>query len=317
MARPACTEADFIATVEKHGIAEAARILGLAERNVYLRRRSLEKLRNIIIRVPTINSPTKSLEEHPARRYADVLNGIVLVGSDSHYWPTVDSVAHRAFVKMCREIKPAVIIKNGDELDFPSISRFTPIGWERRPEVADEIEETKARLCEIEDASPNSKLFWPLGNHDARFETRLATVAPQYARVNGVHLKDNFPRWSPCWAVWINNNTVVKHRFKGGINAAHNNALWSGKNIVTGHLHSLNVAAFSDYNGTRFGVDTGTMANPYGPQFTDYTEDSPKNWRAGFVVLTFHNGKLLWPEVCSVRNHETGECEFRGKVFTV
>lgn len=288
---------------------------------IFHRRRNLEKKKKIVIKAPNSekghgSSLYKEIQEYPHRQEIALENGVVLVGSDSHYWPGVESVAHRAFVKLCRDFKPAIIIKNGDELDFPGISRHSPIGWETRPRVQDEIETAKERLSEIENASLNSKLFWPLGNHDARFETRLATVAPEYANIHGVHLKDHFPRWQPCWSVWVN-DVVIKHRFKSGVHATHNNTMWAGKSMVTGHLHSLKVNPFTDYNGTRYGVDTGTLADPYGPQFVDYTEDNPKNWRAGFVVLTFKDSELLWPEVCFVRNHEKGVCEFRGDTFRV
>ena len=56
----------------------------------------------------------------------------------------------------------------------------------------------------------------------------------------------------------VNGNVVIKHRMKGGIHAAHKNTLHAGTTMVTGHLHSLKVTPFSDYNGTRWGVDTGT-----------------------------------------------------------
>jgi hypothetical protein len=128
-------------------------------------------------------------------------------------------------------------------------------------------------------------------------------------------LRDHFPDWEPCWAVWINEGTVIKHRFKGGIHATHNNAIWSGKNIVTGHLHSLKVTPFSDYNGVRYGIDTGTLAEPYGPQFKDYTEEGPLNWRSGFAVLTFVDGKLILPEL--VTTHGPDSIEFRGRVIKV
>ena len=140
----------------------------------------------------------------------------------------------------------------------------------------------------------------------------MATAAPELANVTGVHLKDHFPDWSPCWSVWINDNVVVKHRFKGGIHAPHNNTLWSGKTIVTGHLHSQKVHPITDYNGTRWGVDTGCMADTYGPQFTDYMEDNPRSWRAGFGVFTFEDGELIDPEL--VRVWDETKVAFRGKL---
>lgn len=309
------TQPDFIRLFEQHGSEEMSRITGLSVRSIYKRRRSIENEINRQLRTPNPKFKYAQIPDHPARRHVELKDGVIIVGSDSHYLPGVVTTAHKAFVKFCRELKPAIVIKNGDELDLPKISRHPPIGWENKPAVQAEIECVQDRLEEIEKASVGAKFFWPLGNHDARFETRLATVASEYARVHGFHLKDHFPRWQPCWSVWINDDVVIKHRYKGGIHATHNNTVTSGKSMVTGHLHSLKVTPWTDYGGTRFGVDTGTMAEPFGEQFIDYTEDNPVNWRSGFAVLTFHKGKMLWPEVVHVCG--PNQVEFRGKVYDV
>lgn len=308
-------DTEFVELVRTKGVAATARVAGCSLAAVKSRRRNMARLQGIDTRSVTSTGVWKEIGFVTPKLSEIVKDGTVLIGSDSHYWPGIVSTAHRAFVKFARELKPQIIIKNGDELDFPGISKHAAIGWEERPQVVDEIECAKERLSEIEDASKNSKLYWPLGNHDARFETRLAAVAPEYAKINGVHLKDHFPRWKPCWSVWLNDDVVVKHRFKGGIHATHNNTMWAGKTVITGHLHSLKVTPFSDYDGTRWGVDCGTMADPYGPQFENYTEQNPLNWRSGFIVLTFHKGELLWPEHVFVRRE--GVVDFRGKAIEV
>lgn len=315
MVAPKVDDDTFVDVVEKNGVAGASRIIGMSQRAINRRRRNLEIRLKRPIKVPDARCRNKDLEQHPARVHIAVENGVVLIGSDSHYYPGIISPAHRAFVKFCRELRPVVVIKNGDEIDGSSISRFPPIGWENRPRVVDEIEATSDRLDEIFKASSGAKHLWPLGNHDARYETRLATVAPEYAKIHGMHLKDHFPGWHPCWSVWINDDVVVKHRYKGGVHATRNNTLNAGKTMITGHLHSLKVTPLSDYNGTRWGVDCGTMADPYGPQFRDYCEDNPVDWRQGFVVLTFFKGRLMWPEVVHVIDDE--HVEFRGKVYSV
>lgn len=248
---------------------------------------------------------------HPIR------DGRVLIASDAHYWPGKPSTAHRAFVKFNKMMKPGLVILNGDAIDAAGISRHPPIGWESFPTVAEELNVASDRLWEIETANPEARYIWTLGNHDARFETRLATVAPQYAGVVGVHLKDHFPAWEPAWSVDVGgkNGVIVKHRFKGGLNAAGNNALWSGRSIVTGHLHRLGVRPVSDYTGTRWGVEGGMLADREGPQFKGYTEDNPLDWQSGFVVLTFHKGRLLWPEVVHVV--KPGVVEWRGEYINV
>lgn len=288
---------------------------GITERKVYERKLAIQKQLGIVLSSPTKGGHVQQLDKHPASVSLGIQDGHVLIGSDSHYWPGVVSTAHNAFLEFCREFKPKVVIKNGDEADFPSISRHAPIAWENRPKVTEEIDNLKAMLSEIEKVSPKSRHIWPLGNHDGRFETRLATVAPEYAGVHGVHLKDNFPKWEPCWAAFINSDVVVKHRFKSGMHAPHNNTMWAGRTILTGHLHSLKVMPLSDYNGTRWGVDCGTIADPYGPQFYNYTELNPLNWRSGFILLTFAKGKLMWPEHVWVSG--PGTVQFRGKEWVV
>jgi hypothetical protein len=317
-------EKDFIALFESIGPNALARKLGYSTpRAVYGRREEIEKRRNIKIIAPKDTRLLLRQGENPARLHLTIDDGMVLIGSDSHYIPGEPSTAHRAFIHFCKKYKQQLraVIKNGDELDGATISRHAPIGWEKRPSLIDEIETVKERLGEIEHViGAACPLYWPLGNHDARFSTRLAHVAPEYARVYGVQLKDHFPFWKPCWALWINQDVVVKHRIKGGIHATRNNTLNAGRTVITGHLHSLKVTPMTDYNGTRWGVDCGTMmepglGEPWGEQAVNYTEDNPLDWRSGFIVLTFRNGKLLWPEVVHVI--EKGKVEFRGEVIEV
>jgi hypothetical protein len=311
MASSPCSDEEFIGLFTQFGATQTARQLGIKERDVYKRRRRLEERTGRPIYAPT-TAPT---EHHPERQPLTVKDGVILVGSDAHYWPGHITTAHRAFVMACKTLKPKVVIMNGDVFDGAGISRHSPIQWEESPSVKEEIETCTERLQEILDASKGAKHIWTLGNHDARFEARLASVAPEYAGVRGMHIKDNFPEWIPCWSAYVNDDVMIKHRWKGGIHATHNNAIGSGKSMVTGHLHSLKVTPYTDYNGTRYGVDTGTLADAHGPQFRNYMEDNPRNWRSGFAVLTFHKGRLLWPEVFHVI--DDGLVEFRGKIYEV
>lgn len=315
MARPSCSREEFLGLWEKHrgNAAAIAKELGLtAPRAVFERRRAIEAQDGVIMKAGE-KELIKKLHRKP-RLNTEVKNGVVIVASDCHYWPGDPSTAHRALIKFIKELRPSVVVMNGDVFDGASISRWERIGWDSRPTVKQELDACTERLTEIEDAAKGAERYWPLGNHCARFETFLAKHAPQYEGIDFLSLKDRFPKWKPCWRVDVN-DTVIKHRFKGGIHATHNNTIWAGKSIVTGHLHSLKVTPFTDYVGTRYGVDTGTLADPDGEQFVDYTEDGPKNWRSGFAVLTFWNHKLLWPELVHVL--EEGKVEFRGKVYDV
>lgn len=317
---PSTTDAEFIELWRTHGSAsKMAAAVGVNERNINERRRRIEQRHNISL--PAKNQAKghhyKHLSpvEHSARRKLEIQNGSVIVWSDAHFWPGVRTTAFKALLMFIREMKPKAAINNGDSFDGASISRYPRIGWDSKPSVLEELKANRERLGEIEDAANGAKLYWPLGNHCSRFENRLAQNAGEYEGVQGFSLKDHFPAWAPCWSVWLNDDVVVKHRFKNGVHAAHNNTVNSGTTMVTGHLHSLKVTPFDDYRGTRWGVDTGTLAEPNGPQFIDYSEDNPKNHRSGFAVLTFYEGKLLWPELCRVL--EFGKVDFRGQVIDV
>ncbi len=307
-----CSDEEFIQLFTQQGATETARILKTSERGVYARRKSLERF------VP-INAPTKAgtASNNPARIELSVPDGVVLVAGDGHYWPGKASTAHRAFVKFAKEMKPKAVVYNGDAFDGSTVSRFPDIGWENNPTVAEELEAVQERLGEIEQAAPkNCVLTWNLGNHDLRYEMRLASVAPQFRNIKGFHLKDHFPVWKPAWATWINGDVVTKHRFKGGTHATHNNVIGAGLSIVTNHLHSLKVTPWSDYRDRpRWGVDCGCLANPSGPQFVNYSEDNPHNHRSGFGLLTFYKGKLLWPELVHV--FDDSHVEFRGDIIKV
>lgn len=310
------SDAEFATEFEREGPYALARRLKRDVRNIYRQRVRVEHKLGRQLTVPKKrNGSVRQGIEHPHRVHLEVQSGTVLIGADAHYWPGKATTAHRAFVKLCKELEPAAVIMNGDAFDGARVSRHAPIGWEKRPEVIQELEAVQERLGEIELAT-KARLIWPLGNHDGRFETRLATVAPEYAHIHGMHLKDHVGgRWEPCWAAWINSEVVVKHRYKGGIHAAYNNTMGAGKSIITGHLHRGVVTPFSDYGGTRYGVDLPCLADPYGDQFLDYTEDNPRNQRAGFCVLTFRSGVLLPPELAFV--HDADHIAFRGELIRV
>lgn len=320
MALQACTEEEFIDLWNKHqSVAIIAKILNVNERAVNLRRKNLEKKHGFILKGAHKRSPTfnVTIPENGVRVKVELDNGVILVASDCHYWPNIVSTAHRAFVKIIKELKPKMVVINGDAFDGAGISRHPVTNWGSTPSVKEELEACRDRLGEIQDVSKGAKLHWTWGNHDMRFNARLAQqVGDAFKDVQGMNLTDHFPRWRFSTSIMVNDHTMIKHRWHNGIHAVWNNALKSGTSIVTGHLHSLKVTPYTDYNGTRYGVDTGTLANPFGDQF-EYAEDNPKNHRSGFAVLTFHNGKLMPPELCEVISEDEGLVYFRGVIFNV
>jgi hypothetical protein len=309
------TDEQFIAAWRENGghVSKTADVLGITERALLGRRRRIEERTGEPLEAQK-NAVTR-IRANRAVVDLKLKDGRILVGSDAHIWPNERTLAQDAFIWFAKKFKPEAVVMNGDIFDGARISRFPSIGWEHKPDVQAELDAVGDFLTEVERASPNARKLWPAGNHDLRLESRLASVAPEYVGVQGMSLKDHFPAWTPCWRVDVNDDLVIKHRLANGLHAVYNNTLKSGKSMVTGHLHSLKVTPWTDYTGTRYGVDTGTLAEPEGDQFTNYVEAGPLNWRSGFVLLTIKDGRLLWPElICKFDEHRV---EFRGDLITI
>lgn len=314
-AAPKCSDEEFLAIVKTNGVTKAAKIIGATVRNVNYRRRRLETKYDA-----PIEAPSRQLINYPGRYRFNIKNGSVLVGSDFHIWPGEASTCLRAFKKFVADIKPAAVILNGDVMDFPRISRH-PQNWESAPDPQEEIEAAQDHLNDIvQVCKRGTQKIWTLGNHDARFELMIASSAPQYRGVRGVHLSDHFGCWQKAMSCFINEGieggaTMVKHRLKGGMNATRANTLNAGVSVVTGHLHSQNVRPLSDYRAfDRYGVDTGCVADKEHRAFS-YTEDSPLDWRSGFALLTYRSGVLLYPEL--ITKWDEKYVQFRGALHRV
>ena len=318
MTKAACTEQEFIALWNKHGsVKTLSEILGISDRNISKRRRVIEKKNGIVLAGVANNSPDfrVTYPENNVRVNVELNNGIIVVGSDCHYWPDIISTAHRGFLKIIKELSPRMVVMNGDVFDGASISRHPPSGWKPTPSVKQELEACQDRLEEIQKAAKGAALHWCWGNHDQRFNARLAAqVGDTWRGVEGMNLTDHFPLWKFSTSIMVNDKVMIKHRYHNGIHAVYNNTLRAGLTVVTGHLHSLKVTPFSDYRGDRYGVDTGSLADVNGDQF-EYSEDNPKNHRSGGAILTFVDGELLPPELFQVWDDD--HVVFRGQLIAV
>jgi hypothetical protein len=300
-------------------ITAVADACGMRVRGVLSRRRSVEGRLGISLSAQK-DAVETVIRRHKARINLTIKDAVLPIAGDVHRMPGPKTVIQQAYINIVKELKPKFVILVGDVFDGARISRHPRIGFlEDRPTVRDELKAVGEWLEELEKAAPGATLIWCLGNHDARYESYLASVAPEMEGVKGMHLKDHFPKWLPCWAVHINegtpSHTVIKHRWHNGIHAAYNNTLKSGVSFVTGHLHKLDAKKWTDFRGNRYGVDCGFMADLDDGQFVHYTEDNPKDWTSGFPIITYKDGRLMRPEF--VQKWDEHHVEFRGQVRPV
>lgn len=241
---------------------------------------------------------------YPRLKTIDAPNTRWIIGSDFHIWDEQPTLIFQAFCKVAKIVKADGIIMNGDVIDGARISRHPQLRESHAPKIDKEIEAAKKLLGMI----PKTKYrLWTVGNHDIRIDNYVAQNAGELSGYI-ISLQEHFPDWNMAYAFDIN-QTEVRHRFRGGIHSAWNNSLHSGVNILTGHTHQLQITAVRDRNGTRYGVETGMLADPFGPQF-EYTEGAPGRWQQGFIVLSFDDdGYMLPPEICEMVR---GRPVFRG-----
>lgn len=311
--------ADFVAAwgAAKGSPAAVAEITGLTIRAVYRRRDRLASTGTVLPTIPA----GKGGDPHTGWRTEgwaykrenrlDVTDAVIIVFSDCHWWPGQEkTVAHQALLALTKALKPTVMVANGDLFDGARVSRHARLGWEKLPTVKEELDICDEHLHELRLlAGPKRcQFFWNVGNHDQRFDRMLAQNAAEYEGVLS-RLEDRFSDWEFAWSLNVNDNLMIKHRWHNGIHAGYNNTLKSGRSIVTGHLHRLLVTPWGDYNGRRWGVDTGTLSDPLLPQF-EYGENNSAPHTPGFAVLTIRDGMLLPPELCEVIN---GRAYFRGE----
>ena len=311
---------------------------GVNIRNVMQRRRSIELKHNIKLETDLkfkndsileikqkYDAQRKEREEklqarieatqHSVRRGMEMEKGRVIIFSDAHFTENT-TTAFKALLKFIEHFKPKAIICNGDAFDGAVLSRFPKINYDRQPSVLDELNYCKTHLDAIEKIKPaGCRLIWALGNHDMRYESFLVSRASEFSGVDGFSLKYHFPNWETCWSFWVNDDTVIKHRHKGGRYAGYQNVQASFCNIFTGHTHVLTCSPISTFDQkTYWGVQTGTLADPNDESFA-YCEDNAKDWRQGFIMASWERGQLLMPEM--IMTYGEDEVMFRGEILAV
>lgn len=313
------TDAQFLEAWQRlQSASGVAKELGMNLRSVQRRRRSLEARDGIELAAKSQLWVTR--ESDFCRLELD--SGRVLVSSDIHVWPGVETTAMQAFILACQFMQPDAVVLNGDVFDGTTLSRFANNEFNKVPSAAEELKAcvdwAERVVAAARKGNPRVRLIWVMGNHDNRYLRRLLESASGYEGVPGMDLRDHFPAWEFCYRFTVNegqaSHTDFVHNWAGGIHAAYNNVMRSGVSYVTGHTHRNLTRPWRDRTGQRYGVETGTGLEIDGPQ-SYYVGGRPVDWHPGFPVLTYHRGRLLRPEHIDVL--EDGLVSFRGQVLDV
>ncbi len=285
---------------------EAAALLGIPPQT-FTHRLKTAKAYGLI---NDISGPQKYQTQIPFNVLRVDLEGPVVFYSDAHFWPNIYSDAFWILLQVIKDLKPVAVFDGGDYFDGARISRHPRNGWEERPGVPEELGACKLAKGMIKDAAGEAELREVWSNHATRFDSFLSARVPEYQGVPGFSLQEHFPDWQYASGFMINDGVIVCHDIYGGVHADYNNVLKSGVTTITGHTHHLRMRPYSDLRGTRYGIETGTLADPMGPQFA-YAGARTRDWQSGFVVGYFDGPDHRF-ETVEVRN---GKALFGGRIW--
>ena len=318
----------FIAAWNRCGGSPVAvsKLLGLTERSVHRRRAAIMDQYGIKLntRVCTNSGGSEWKGEgyaYKPRTTITIRDGFVGAFSDCHYWPGHISLAHEALIKLEKILKPKALCANGDIFDGARISRHDPMGWQKLPTVIEELDTCKIRLSEIKRANPRKDCFYGfnMGNHDTRFDRRLATEVSEFEDVPGMSIGHHLGKeWEMSYSLLVNEETdpiFILHNIKGGMHAPFNNIKAAGCHVITGHLHSQKVMPFTNLFKTWEGIDAGCLACVNSPAFS-YGMDRPADHRSGFVMVWIDENGFAYPaDLCRVQYlKDKQRAIFRGEV---
>jgi hypothetical protein len=297
------TTDEFVAAWQQAACSpiRVSELTGLSLRNVYDRRRRLEKQGIILPTIETTGreSPYAPPAHFERRRLFDVPNGTVVVFSDPHFYPDHSGAAVDALCTVIERVKPELVICGGDVLDGTQLGRFPPVrGHHQPPGVREQLECCVRFMGQIQRAAGKARMAWTLGNHDVRLSRHIAVHAPELLDLPFTRLEDWLPAWWLSWTVEINTGTtgmlVVRHRNQPGM--THLQSAKAGTHYAHGHRHQLNVHVAPTFNGYRYSTDVGSLADADSDAF-DYAEGDKPHVQ-GFAVFTFSEQTLMMPELC-------------------
>ncbi len=226
----------------------------------------------------------------------NIKNGKVLIGSDFHI-PFQDKDAVDCFIEKAIELQPEAIVINGDLLDFYRLSRFSK-GEGRNP--MEEIIEAKTILETLRYHCKDSKIYYPIGNHESRLEKYIYEKAPEI-----ISIVDNFYELlkckdmgiQGCHKVIFNNEFICKHGnllgSKSGLSAIKEieRSFTSG---ATGHTHRLAKFITRKAEKKFVWLETGCLCSMK-PEYM-----LEPDWQQGFALVEFKKGKLYKADVFEI-----------------
>ena len=298
-----------------------SRVLEVAAawRDIEPRRRT--KVEDVLTLPP---QPFKTRIAAPAIRTSKNAAFTAVVYGDTHI-PFHDPQAVKVVQGIAKDVKPDVLLNNGDLVDCWSISRFDK-DPARRDTLQDNIDEARQHLHEMAQVAPKARRVLLEGNHESRLQRLICSLEGAHRELPKLRAFQAAMTWPVLLELdgvgfeWVPERAQSKTPILPKIVTKHGTVVrkWSGATArgewekygasgISGHTHRLGHFMHRDHNGTASWIETGCtclLDPPYGSDF---------DWAQGCVVLSWNKDRrLMQTEVISMRD---GSAIYRGREY--
>ena len=225
--------------------------------------------------------------------------------------PYQDETTIDIFCQIAKDIQPEHIVYGGDMIDCEALGRWT------KETVEDGIYQTLEELLDfrnlvhdkVNEAAPNSKYYWTLGNHEFRLQEAIKDN-PNRDKI--IDLPNMFTGIKFC--NYNDHIKIGKLYFTHGIfhNDAHakKHVLTYGANVLYGHLHTEQVYTMvTRGRGKAYKATSIPCACTLNPS---YMKNKPNSWTNGFAIIYFDKQGHHWINIVQVIN---GKAIFNNKIY--
>lgn len=216
-----------------------------------------------------------------------------VVGLYDLHVPFHDRRAFQSALAFVRHVKPHRVVIGGDWLDFYQLSRFINDPG-RKLQLQDDIDACRACVAELRRCARGAKIFYLLGNHEARLQKHLWGTESPLTSLRGLRVPQllDLPALGVQWVEsgilrWP--SMVFKHgnivRAKAGDSAkAEMERLW--RSGVSGHTHRLAQVYRRNDAGAYTWVEAGCLCD----LDPEYAEGQVMDWQHGLVYAEVEKG---------------------------
>lgn len=240
----------------------------------------------------------------------------ILIIPDLHA-PYHDKKAWQLLLTVGRELKPDVIITQGDFADFYSVSSHSKDAG-RLDKFEDEIKSVNECLSQLDSLKAKEKHFIA-GNHEDRLQRYLNDKAPELNGLVSVPLLFNLKKRGWKYTPYKESASVGKLNATHDVGSAGKSAIFQAlstfqHNIIQGHTHRISFFVEGNAKGTaHVGASFGWLGDKNKVDYMHRVKVN-RDWAHGFGVAHMEpNGNVHIQPIVIVDY----KCVVNGKLFKV